>query len=69
MTRRDQLLAIIRVAGYHNDSRTAIRVHVENRSIGRAAYLAAWGEGMAQRERGMPCACPQCKREAREAAA
>jgi hypothetical protein len=58
--KRQDLLALIRVAGYHNDTRAGVRLFTENR-INREAYDAAWHDGQKMREKGMRCACPQCK--------
>jgi hypothetical protein len=63
MKRADALNAI-RFAGYHDDSRTAVRIYVENR-ISRAAYVGAWAEGQIAKQNGKPCGCPQCQREAK----
>jgi hypothetical protein len=53
-------LAAIRVAGYHNDQRTRVRLFTESR-VSREAADKAWAKGMDQRAAGMACGCYQCK--------
>lgn len=59
-TIRQIALADIRVAAYHDDTKTAVRIYTENR-ISRAAFNAQWAAGRKQRQDGMPCGCHQCK--------
>lgn len=59
---RKQALAAIKFAAYHNDSREALRVYVENR-ISRAAYEKAWAAGVELKKGGMRCTCYRCKIE------
>lgn len=59
MSRAD-VLAGLRVAGYHNDQRTRVRLMVENR-ISREAADQAWHTGIKQKQGGMACACHACK--------
>lgn len=63
MTKRDRLLQQIKIAGYHSDSRAAVRLLAEN-PISRKAYNDAWLSGVSAREKGVPCSCFQCQREA-----
>ena len=44
MNKREITLERIKVCGYKNDQRTAIRLYCENR-IGYSAYLQAWRKG------------------------
>ena len=60
MNQRQIALAAIRVAGYHDDLRTATRLYTENR-ISRKVYDTAYNEGVKQREAGVPCSCYTCK--------
>lgn len=59
-TARKLILAGIRVAVYHGDQKTAVRLYTENR-ISRAAFNSQWALGAKQKADGMPCACPACK--------
>jgi hypothetical protein len=65
--KRSDLLAALRVAGYHNDQRTRVRLFTENR-ISREAADKAWATGQVQRQKGMACACPDCKKSTTTAA-
>ena len=46
MNKREFILEQIKVCGYKNDQRTAIRLYVENR-ISYSSYLQAWRRGSA----------------------
>lgn len=56
---RAQVLAAMRVAGYHNDTRSFCRLYTENR-ISRAAADKEWQAGVSQKKGGMKCSCPSC---------
>jgi hypothetical protein len=58
MKRADAIHAI-RIAGYHEDKKRAMRVMIENR-VSREAYDTAFIVGRKQRAGGMKCACPDC---------
>lgn len=60
MTRKEALAAL-KVAGYHDDSKTWARTYTENR-ISYAAAKTAWMDGQAARQRGVPCHCYTCTR-------
>jgi len=60
MNQRQITLAAIRVAGYHDDLRTATRLYTENR-ISRKAYEEAFSQGVRQKKLGVPCSCYTCK--------
>ena len=59
MTRHEKAYQLVKVAGYHNDSRAATRVLVEY-SIGIKRYNEAWREGIRARQAGISCDCMQC---------
>lgn len=61
--KRTDLLALLRVAGYHNDQRSRVRLMVENR-ISREAADKAWATGIEQKKNGMKCSCPDCSKVA-----
>lgn len=63
MTKRATVLQQIKVAGYHNDSRAAIRLLIEN-PVSRKAYNEAWLSGVAAKRSGQSCGCYQCQKEA-----
>lgn len=58
--KRDTVLSLARVAGYHDDSQTFVRLYVENR-ISRTAMNAAWEKGIKARKACVPCDCMRCK--------
>ena len=60
--KRDDALAWIRIAGYHNDQKSFVRLYVENR-VSRKAADEAWAKGVKAKEGGMGCACHQCKNQ------
>jgi hypothetical protein len=62
MDRKSALVAL-RVAGYHEDMATWVRVYVENR-VSRTAADAEWSRGKAMKAAGVGCSCPDCKRQA-----
>jgi hypothetical protein len=57
--KRADALIVLAAAGYHADTRSFVRVYVENR-IGYAAAQAAWRRGMAARAAGVKCLCRDC---------
>ena len=67
MTKREQILVNLRVAGYHGDSFTFVRLYVENR-ISRPVADAAYRAGAAQKAGGMRCSCYACGKAAGSAA-
>lgn len=61
--KRQDVLDHIRIAGYHEDQKTYIRLYTENRvSAGDAAW--AYERGIMQKRSGMKCACHLCKKPA-----
>ncbi|MCS4315555.1 hypothetical protein M2397_005889 [Pseudomonas sp. BIGb0381] len=62
MNRKDAL-AHIKFAGYHEDSKTAMRIYIENR-VSHAAYIDAYAAGRQIKANGMPCGCNDCQRSA-----
>jgi hypothetical protein len=58
--KRADVLAALRVAGYHNDQRSRVRLIVENR-VSREAADTAWVTGQYQKHQGVACACHTCK--------
>ncbi len=61
--KRADVLSLIRVAGYHNDQRSRVRLLVENR-VSREAADKAWLTGIEQKQNGMKCSCPDCAKVA-----
>jgi hypothetical protein len=59
MTRK-QIVALIVIAGYHNDTATGTRLYVEGR-ISMATYHDAFTKGKTLRAQGMKCTCQECK--------
>lgn len=60
VTKRETVLQLVKVAGYHNDSAAGVRLLVEN-PISRKVYNEAWASGQRARESGVPCSCYQCR--------
>lgn len=61
MTKRETVFQLIKVAGYHDDARTATRLLVEN-PISRKRYNEAWFAGVDARRAGQKCSCYQCQK-------
>lgn len=58
--KRQDALSFIRIAGYHGDQRTFMRLYTENR-VNLDAAREAFAKGAAQKLGGMTCACHECK--------
>lgn len=61
MTKRENALGWMRIAGYHDDKRTFTRLLFENR-VSRKAADEAWQQGQRQKQAGMRCTCYYCTR-------
>lgn len=59
MTRKDAL-GWIRIAGYHGDDKSMVRLYVENR-ISYQVAIAEFRRGAAAKKAGVPCACRDCR--------
>lgn len=59
MSKRDQIIQRIRVAGFHGDQRAFMRLYVENRIDIRVAR-AAYREGEWGKTNGVKCGCAEC---------
>jgi hypothetical protein len=64
VTKRETVLQLIKVAGYHADYRSATRLLVEN-PVSRKNYNLAWEAGVAAKRSGVPCNCYLCNRGAK----
>ena len=62
-SKREVAIALLRVAGYHQDSGEFVRLYVENR-ISYAAAKVAYRDGARQRAAGIGCGCYECKETA-----
>ena len=60
MTRKTALV-LLRVAGYHNDTKAFVRLYVENR-VSIAAADREWERGKQMQAAGVPCTCRDCTR-------
>lgn len=58
--KRKDAIALIRYAGYHEDTGTGLRIYIENR-ISYEAYTEAFNEGRKLKRNGMKYNCRQCK--------
>lgn len=54
-----QILAAMKVAGYHNDHRAFTRLYVEHR-ISFVRAKAMFQLGIKAKHAGVPCSCPGC---------
>lgn len=57
--KRETLLALLRVAGYHADVASYTRLLIENR-ISKAAAREAYGIGQRMKAAGVTCSCHAC---------
>ncbi len=57
-----QVYDLIRVAGYHDDYGTGLRLYVENR-ISYKKFQEAYQAGTHARISGVKCACHRCAKE------
>jgi hypothetical protein len=60
MSRYQLILDAIKVAGYHGDERTAMRLFVES-PVSFQAYREAYRKGRIAKLAGVPCTCPDCR--------
>jgi predicted lipase len=58
--KRQDAIALMRIAGYHSDSRSFARLFLENR-VNKATADEAYVKGQQQRSAGMGCHCFKCK--------
>ena len=61
MSKRETALAYIRIAGYHEDQKSFVRLYVENR-ISYQVAIASYRLGYQQKQNGMKCVCFECKK-------
>lgn len=59
---RSAILALMKVAGYHDDSLGFTRLYVENR-ISRKSADEQWASGKQMKKNGVPCGCYTCKQK------
>ncbi len=62
--KRSIAIALIRTAGYHNDSATFTRLYVENR-ISLKVAKRAFAEGRKLKAGGVGCTCLECQETTR----
>ena len=60
--KRADALTSLRIAGYHADQRTFVRVYVENR-ISKKVADEEFRRGAAMRRAGVGCTCLECKEQ------
>lgn len=61
--KRKDAIAHIKVAGYHGDTKTAMRIYTEHR-ISFKTYTEAFARGRELKAEGMPCTCTDCAKAA-----
>jgi hypothetical protein len=59
--RRKDVLAAIRIAGYHGDKEGGLTLYIENR-VSLQVYRREFNSGAEMRQTGLPCSCFQCAR-------
>lgn len=59
MSKREQVLQAVKVAGYHEDRAMGTRLYVEGR-ISMASYLQAFNAGRRAKVAGVKCGCLDC---------
>lgn len=58
--KRSDALVHIRIAGYHNDQKSFMRLYTENRVSLKAAN-GEFARGQNMKTSGVPCTCQTCK--------
>jgi hypothetical protein len=58
-SKREIALAQMRVAGYHEDRKSFLRLYVESR-VSMCVANQAFANGQRLRAQGVPCSCPDC---------
>ena len=59
MSRREQAITYMIIAGYHNDTAAFTRLIIESR-VNRQACNEAWMQGQKAKAAGMKCTCYEC---------
>jgi transposase len=60
--KRKDVLELIKVAGYHNDTKTHTRLYVENR-ISMSSANEYWSMGVQAKKNGIKCNCNSCHKQ------
>lgn len=60
--KRKDALAVIRVAGYHDDQKTFVSTYVEHRISFNTAN-AEYRRGQEMKKSGIACSCRQCEQK------
>ena len=63
-TKRKDVIAAIRAAGYHHDKERGLILYVENR-ISLPVYQREFNAGAEMSQNGVPCTCVKCKEAGR----
>ncbi len=58
--KRKEAIALIKVAGYHNDSAAGTRLYIENR-VSYQSYKDAYRLGQQSKAAGVRCTCQECQ--------
>ena len=61
MSNRKTTLDLIRIAGYHNDTKAFTRLYCESK-LSRTAANEAWQVGATQKQNGIKCHCADCSK-------
>lgn len=59
MNNREIVLQLVKVAGFHNDTREGTRLFIQNK-LSKKAYEAAFNAGREEKKNGGKCSCKQC---------
>lgn len=57
--RIEQIISLMRIAGYHDDKAKFMRLYIEHR-IAFAKAQSAFNEGRRLKQNGMRCTCHEC---------
>ena len=60
MSRRETMLTLARVAGYHDDAKTFTRLRIESR-VSLPFLHEAWMAGQRAKAAGVKCPCRDCE--------
>ena len=58
--KREDAIAHIKYAGYHDDMEKGVRLYSENK-VSYPVFVGAFNEGRKAQERGVKCTCPECR--------
>ena len=60
MSKKEMVLAQLRIAGYHEDKKEFTKVYIDNK-ISMLLATEAYNSGIKLKQKGMKCTCSKCK--------